>query len=138
MSFVSKKAALMNIKQYHIEHGYTFVVVESMSDRYVAKCTNYGNGCQWRIRVAFSKVGQHWEIKNIETPHKCFSTIISQDRHNLDLSQIATIVLHSVKKNPSIPIESLIVEITSRHNYSITYRKACLTKQKALAMEFGN
>jgi len=45
MSFVSKEAVVMNIKQYHIEQGYTFVVVESKSDRYVAKCTNYGNGC---------------------------------------------------------------------------------------------
>jgi len=55
MSFVSKEATLMNIKQYHVEQGYIFVV-ESKSNRYVAKCTNYGNGCQWRIRAAFSKV----------------------------------------------------------------------------------
>ena len=45
---------------------------------------------------------------------------------------------HSVKTNPSIPIKSLIGEIKSRHDYSITYRKAWLAKQKALAMEFGD
>jgi len=45
VSFVSKEVVVMNIKQYHIEQGYTFVVVKSKSDRYVAKCTNYGNGC---------------------------------------------------------------------------------------------
>jgi len=138
MSFVSKEAAVMNIKQYHIEQGYTFVVVESKSDRYVAKCTKYGNGCQWRIRAAFSKVRQQWEIKKIEAPHTCFSTIISQEHYNLDSTQIATIVRNSVKTNPSIPIKRLIAKIKSRYGYSITYRKARLAKQKALAMEFGD
>jgi len=87
---------MMNVKQYHIEQGYTFVVVESKSDRYVAKCTNYGNGCQWRIRVAFSKVQQYLDIKKIETPHTCFSTIISQDHHNLDYFCICLLLIKSI------------------------------------------
>jgi len=63
---------------------------------------------------------------------------MSQDHVNLDLHQIASIVVNSVRTNPSIPVKSLIAEIKNRYGYSVTYRKAWIAKQKALAMEFGD
>jgi len=47
-------------------------------------------------------------------------------------------VLNSVKANPSVPIKSLIAEIKNLYDYTITYRKAWLGKQKALALAFGD
>jgi len=46
-------------------------------------------------------------------------------------------VLTSVKANPSVPIKSLIAEIKNLYGYTITYRKAWLGKQKALALVFA-
>ena len=47
------------------------------------------------------------------------------DNHiNLDSTQIASIVMNSVKANPSIPIRRLIAEIKSHYGYSVMYKKA--------------
>jgi len=46
------------------------------------------------------------------------------DHVNLDSNQIGSIVLNSVKKSPSTPIKSLIVEIKNGFGYSISYEKA--------------
>jgi len=55
MSFMSKEATLNAIKQYHIEHGYKFLVVESKPDKYVARCIHYEGGCRWRLRALLVK-----------------------------------------------------------------------------------
>jgi len=138
MCFQSKEATVSPIKQYHIDQGFKFVVIESKIDRYVVRCSNYGNDCNWRLRASFSKVRQQWEIKKIEAPHTCLSTTLSQDHINFDSSEIAAIIVNSVKSNPSIPIKSLVAEIKNRYGYSVSYKKAWIAKQKALAMEFGD
>jgi len=71
-------------------------------------------------------------------PHTCLSTIISQDHVNLDSHQIVSIVVNSLRTNPSIPVKSLIAKIKNRYGYTVMYRKAWMAKQKALAMEFGD
>ena len=44
MSFMSKEAKLNAIKQYHIDNGYKFVLVESNPDKYVARCIHHDEG----------------------------------------------------------------------------------------------
>ena len=63
---------------------------------------------------------------------------MSQDHINLDSHRIASIVVNSVRINPSIPVKSLIAEIKNRYGYSVTYKNAWIAKKKALAMEFGD
>jgi len=74
MRFQSKETTVSAVKQYHIDQGFKFVVIESKINRYVVRCNNYGNDCHWRLRAYFSKVRQQWEIKKIEAPHTCLST----------------------------------------------------------------
>ncbi|XP_014503102.1 uncharacterized protein LOC106763420 [Vigna radiata var. radiata] len=105
---------------------------------YVIRCLEYHNGCQWRLRAAYSKVCKYWEIKNIDGQHTFFSNILSQDHSNLDSTHIASIVSNFVRTNPSIRIKSLIADIKARFGYFVSYRKAWIAKQKALAMEFGD
>jgi len=38
MSFQTKEENLSAIKEYHIDQGYKYVVVEYKIDRYVARC----------------------------------------------------------------------------------------------------
>jgi len=135
---MSKEATLNAIKQYHIDNGYKFVVVESKSDRYVARSIHHDGGCQWRLRASFSKIQSQWEIKKIDVQHSCLSTNLSADHVNLDSTHIASMVLTSVKANPSVRIKSLIAEIKNLYGYTIIYRKGWLGKQKALALAFGN
>ena len=66
------------------------------------------------------------------------SITLSHDHINFDASEIAVIIVNSVKFNLSIPTKSLMVEIKNQYGYCVSYRKAWITKQKALAMEFGD
>ncbi|XP_017441222.1 uncharacterized protein LOC108346671 [Vigna angularis] len=138
MQFQSKEETILAIKHYHITNDYKYTVVESKPNIYVIRCLEYHNGCQWRLRAAYSKVRKYWEIKNIDGQHSCFSIILSQDHTNLDSTHIATIISNSIRTNPSIRVKSLIADIKGRFGYSVSYRKAWITKQKALAMEFGD
>jgi len=76
MCFQSIDATVNAIKQYHIDQGFKFVVIESKTDRYMVRCINYGNDCHWRLRASFNKVRKQWEIKKIESPHTCLSTTL--------------------------------------------------------------
>jgi len=108
MCFMSKEATLNAIKQYHIDNSYKFVVVESKSDRYVTRCIHHEGGCQWRLHASFSKIRSQWEIKKIDAQHSCLSTNLSTDHVNLDSTHIASMVLTSIKANPSVRSKILI------------------------------
>jgi len=58
MCFHTKEATLSAIKEYDIDQGYKFVVVESKPDRYVTRCIHYGNERQWRLWASCSKIRQ--------------------------------------------------------------------------------
>ena len=102
--------------------------MESKPDKYVARCIHHEGGCQWRLRASFSKIRSQWEIKKIDAQHSCLSTNLLADHVNLDSTRIASIVLTSVKANPSVRIKSLIAKIKNLYAYTITYRKAWLGK----------
>jgi len=138
MSFDTKESTMSYIKQYHIDNGYRFVVVERKSDKFICRCVDYKKGCPWRLRASYSKRSFNWEIRKIDGSHTCLSTMQPVDHFNLDSNQIGSIVMNSIKENPSIPIKSLIAEIKNRFRYSVSYDKAWNGKQKALAKEFGD
>jgi len=54
--FSTKESTLNAIKQFHIDQGFKFVVVESKLDRYVVRCTSYGIDYRFRIQASFSKI----------------------------------------------------------------------------------
>jgi len=136
MSFDTKESTVSCIKQYHIDNGYRFVVVESKSEKFICRCVDYKKGCPWRLRAAYNNRSLNWEIRKIDGSHTCLSTMQPADNVNLDSNQIGSIVMNSVKENPSTPIKSLIAEIKNRFRYSVSYDKAWNGKQKALAKEF--
>ena len=70
--------------------------------------------------------------------HTCTTSLISQDHVRLDSSVITHNIVHLVKTNPGIKIKTLIVDMHQRFGYTISYKKAWTTKQKALEMTFGS
>ncbi|RYQ87433.1 hypothetical protein Ahy_B09g094951 [Arachis hypogaea] len=50
--FQDKDEALLSVKTYSIRRGVQYKVVESDYRRYVGKCTEFGNGCTWLIRLS--------------------------------------------------------------------------------------
>jgi len=85
------------IKQYHIDNGFRFLVLESKSDKYICQCIDYKKGCPWRLRASYSKRNFKWEIRKIDGSHTCLSTMQPTDHVNLDSNQIGSIVINSVK-----------------------------------------
>ncbi|XP_015946051.1 uncharacterized protein LOC107471124 [Arachis duranensis] len=50
--FQDKEDALLSVKTYSIRRGVQYKVVESDYRHYVGKCSEFGNGCTWLIRLS--------------------------------------------------------------------------------------
>ncbi|KAH1262859.1 hypothetical protein GmHk_02G005389 [Glycine max] len=138
LTFESKQAVVNVIKQFQFMHSFNFDVIENKSDKYIVMCNQYGNECYWRARVSFSKIRKRWELKKLNGIHTYTNSFISQDHVRLDSSVITHNIVHLVKTNPGIKIKTLIVDMHQRFGYTISYKKAWTTKQKALEMTFGS
>ncbi|XP_016169146.1 uncharacterized protein LOC107611766 [Arachis ipaensis] len=63
---------------------------------------------------------------------------ILQDDAKLESDTIADVISPLVEADPSIKIKSIIAEVQSRFNYTVSYRKAWLAKQKSVAKIIGD
>jgi len=64
--------------------------------------------------------------------------MLEQDHWQLDKHIIAQIIQPIVKTNPTVSIKTLIAEIKIFMNYTPSYKKTWLVKQRALEMIHGN
>ncbi|KAF1883662.1 hypothetical protein Lal_00012579 [Lupinus albus] len=103
MQFESKEATLNAIKQFHIHNSFDYLVVQSMSDKYVGCCKHFGTGCEWKIH--------HTKLTS---------------------SFILNCIINLASEDLNIPIKALVEEFVSHFRYSVTYRKAWTTKQLAM------
>ncbi|RYR01134.1 hypothetical protein Ahy_B06g079976 [Arachis hypogaea] len=131
MEFSFREAIIMAMKNYNIRRGVDYRVYESKSLTFYTKCTQYGSGCDWLIRV--SMISRKWYNGN----HTCTRATISQDHSKLDSNTIVEAIKPLVEADPSIKVNSVITEVQSKFNYTINYQKAWLVKQKSLEKIFG-
>ncbi|XP_016191917.1 uncharacterized protein LOC107632773 [Arachis ipaensis] len=110
----------------------------SRESTFYAKCKGYGAGCDWLIRASLIRKKTFWEIRRYNGKHTCTVGTISQDHAKLDSDTIADAIRPLVEADPSIKVKSVIAEVQGRFNYTVTYRKAWLAKQKAVAKVFGD
>ncbi|XP_016195615.1 uncharacterized protein LOC107636632 [Arachis ipaensis] len=61
---------------------------------------------------------------------------ISRDHAKLDSDTIADAIRSLVKVDPLIKVKSIIAEVQSRFNYTVSYYKTWLAKQKSIAKIF--
>ncbi|RYR01519.1 hypothetical protein Ahy_B06g080397 [Arachis hypogaea] len=109
MEFSSREAVIKAIKEYTIRRSVDYRVYESEPLTFYAKCTQYGSGCDWLIR----------------------------DHAKLDSITIAEAIKPLVEADPSLKVKSVIAEVQSKFNYTVSYRKAWLAKQRAVEKIFG-
>nr|XP_029152424.1 uncharacterized protein LOC114926119 [Arachis hypogaea] len=62
---------------------------------------------------------------------------ISLDHSKLDLDTVAKAIRPLVESDSSIKVKSIIAKVQSRFNYTISYQKAWLAKQKSIAKVFN-
>ncbi|XP_015953780.1 uncharacterized protein LOC107478147 [Arachis duranensis] len=137
MEFNSREAVIAAVKEYTIQRGVDYRVYESEPTTFYAKCVHYGTSCDWLIRVSLIKRQYCWVIRRYNGSHTCMRSTISQDHAKLDSGTIAEAIKSLVEADPSLKVKSVIAEVQSKFNYTISYRKAWLAKQKAVEKIFG-
>ncbi|RYR43476.1 hypothetical protein Ahy_A08g039884 [Arachis hypogaea] len=137
MEFSSREGVIKSIKEYTIRRSVDYRVYESEPLTFYAKCTQYGSGCDWLIWVSIISRKYCWVIRRYNGSHTCTRATISQDHSKLDLNTIAEAIKPLVEADPALNVKSVIAEVQSKFNYTVSYRKAWLAKQKAVEKIFG-
>ncbi|XP_015972341.1 uncharacterized protein LOC107495684 [Arachis duranensis] len=114
MEYSSRKSVVTVIRSYTVARGVDYDVYESEPQTFYAKCKIY-NG-----------------------RHTCTTEVISQDHSKLDSDTVAEAIRPLVETDSSIKVKTIIAKVQSRFNYTISYRKAWLAKQKSIAKVFGD
>ncbi|XP_025651326.1 uncharacterized protein [Arachis hypogaea] len=131
MEFSTREAVIKAMKDYTIQRGVDYQAYESEPTKFYAKCTKYGNGCDWLIRVTKMQKKYCWEIRRYNGNHTCTRSTISQDHSKLDSKTVAEAIKLLVEVDLPIKVKSVIAEVQSKFNYTISYRKTWLVKQQA-------
>ncbi|XP_015957176.1 uncharacterized protein LOC107481411 [Arachis duranensis] len=137
MEFGSREAVIKAMKEYNIRRSVDYRVYKSEPLTFYAKCTQYGSGCDWLIRVSMISRKRCWVIRRYNGSHTCTRSTISQDHSKLDSNTIAEAIKPLVEADPSLKVKSVIAEVQSKFNYTVSYRKAWLAKQKVVEKIFG-
>ncbi|KAL4276825.1 hypothetical protein AHAS_Ahas20G0245900 [Arachis hypogaea] len=137
MEFSSREAVIKAIKEYTIRRSVDNRVYESEPLTFYAKCTQYGSGCDWLIRVSLISRKYCWIIRRYNGSHTCTKATISQDHSKLDSITIAEAIKPLVEADPSLKVKSIIAEVQSKFNYTVSYQKAWLDKQRVVEKIFG-
>nr|XP_025625498.1 uncharacterized protein LOC112717770 [Arachis hypogaea] len=137
MEYSSKKSVVAAIRRYTIVRVVDYDVYESEPQTFYEKCKMYGRWCDWLIRASLIRKKDCWEIRRYNGRHTCTMGMISQDHSKLDSDTVADSIMPLVETDPSIKVKFIIAEVQSRFNYTISYRKAWLAKQKSIAKVFG-
>ncbi|RYQ94603.1 hypothetical protein Ahy_B08g089544 [Arachis hypogaea] len=103
-------------------------VYESEPLTFYAKCTQYGSGYDWLVRVSMISRKYCWVIRRYNGSHTCTRATISQDHSKLDSITIAEAIKPFVEADSSLKVKSVIAEVQSKFNYTVSYRKAWLAK----------
>ncbi|RYR15630.1 hypothetical protein Ahy_B04g072510 [Arachis hypogaea] len=129
MEFSSREAVIKAMKEYAIRRSVDYRVYESESLTFYAKCTQYEEGCDWLIRVSMISRKYCWVIRRYNGSHTCTKATISQDHSKLNSNTIAKAI------KPLVDADCLLKKCNCI-NYTISYRKAWLAKQKSIEKIF--
>ncbi|XP_057730889.1 uncharacterized protein LOC130946235 [Arachis stenosperma] len=136
--FQDKDEVLLSVKTYSIQRGVQYKVVESNHRRYVGKCSKFGNGCTWLIRLSLRKRKGIWEVKRYNGPHTCLATSISSDHRSLDYHVISAFIMPMVRADASVSIKVLLNATAAHFGFRPTYRRVWMAKQKSIALIYGD
>ncbi|XP_016168324.1 uncharacterized protein LOC107610846 [Arachis ipaensis] len=100
--FETKEKAVMTIKSYNIRRGVEYKVFESDQLKYHGKCVQFGNGCNWLIRVTMRQRKGYWKVRKYNGPHTCLEMEISTDHRQLDYHVICASILSLVMVDASV------------------------------------
>ncbi|XP_025692427.1 uncharacterized protein [Arachis hypogaea] len=137
MEFSSRKAVIKAMKEYTLRRSVDYRVYESEPLTFYVKCTQYRSARDWLIRVSMISRKYCWVIRRYNDNHTCTRATMSQDHSKLNSNTIAEAIKLLVEVDLSLKVKSVIAEVQSKFNYTVSYRKAWLAKQKLVEKIFG-
>ncbi|PPD96625.1 hypothetical protein GOBAR_DD06344 [Gossypium barbadense] len=104
--FNCKEDCVYAIKRYSMNISVDYKVAVSTPTIYVGECWKAAEGCNWRVRAAFIRSSQMWEIRKFVGPHTCTSTRMIEDHGKLDLKTISYELEPHIFRQRMIRLES--------------------------------
>ncbi|CAJ2648315.1 unnamed protein product [Trifolium pratense] len=135
MQFHTKADCVSAIRTYHIKQSRDYKVKQSDKERYVIQCKQ--PTCKFSLRAS-ERTNGRWVIGVIKNEHTCISLGLTQDHHKLNSTMISESIASLLHKDLSIKVKTIIAHIRDKFNYTVTYRKAWIAKNKAIENMFGS
>ncbi|XP_056690902.1 uncharacterized protein [Spinacia oleracea] len=139
--FSNKGALNEAVTSYSIKKNQRFIVLESRPHTVTFKCGRKPIGCSWKLRGSQKSYSSDvFTIVSYQGPHDstCVSDILQLDHRNMDSKFISYHIRNLVEADISIKVRVLIEVIKQQYHFTISYKKAWLAKQKAIAYIFGD
>lgn len=136
MEFNIKEGCVFAIRQFHIRNCLDYSVYKSNSKRLIIKCVN--EECTFKCRAYVGKGNGKWVITKVSGPHTCMSSTMSQDHRKLDSNLIFNNIKSLINSDASLKVKHIIAHIRETFNYTISYKKAWISKNKVIAAIYGN
>ncbi|KAF7825054.1 hypothetical protein G2W53_016218 [Senna tora] len=135
--FPNKKSLGEAVKKFSFKRHVNYNITRSGGKSYEATCVKHDNGCPWRVRACLKANLGMWLITKYGSDHSCATPSVSQDHNKLDSDIIAGLITGMVEQSTDVPMSQLIQRVKEEYQFTVSYRKAWLGKQKALAAVYG-
>ncbi|KAJ4809963.1 MuDR family transposase [Rhynchospora pubera] len=124
------------VLDYHIRENRMVVTDRASTKIYVLKCEQWPN-CRWRLSAVPTGDGVSFRIRFIRGPHSCSNEEVRKDHRNLSSNFIAQMIRNMVREKLDTSPKDIQESVKKRYPFTLSYNKAWLAKQKAIAHLFG-
>lgn len=128
--FKNKVDCVLSINNYHMTHCVDFKVSIFDKKIYQISCSNAP--CKFLLLVSYRKRIDLWEIGIMNFPHSCSTTILNLDHLKLSFQLMFQCLMPLVDKDPSTKVSSCINQIVYKYKFTLSYRQAWITRNKAI------
>ncbi|XP_057247564.1 uncharacterized protein LOC130589931 [Beta vulgaris subsp. vulgaris] len=128
------------VKAWSISRNQMFRVLESEPTKYVIECARKEVcHCPWRLRAIMTK-SFSFKIVRYVGPHasNCLGDITCGDHPLISSDFVADLIEDFIRTDPSFKVQSILTFVKNQYQFSITYKRAWLAKQKAISNIFGD
>ncbi|CAN1730953.1 hypothetical protein LINPERHAP1_LOCUS1100, partial [Linum perenne] len=133
----STKGQLVSLtKSQAVIRNYKYKVITSNPKEWAIKCID--TTCPWRMRSTLSNRYGFWIIRQLNNGHSCDRSTILGPHPQLDVTLISDAIMHIVRREPGLKVETVIDCILEKYHRNISYRKAWFGKQRAVEKLYGD
>ncbi|CAH9101750.1 unnamed protein product [Cuscuta europaea] len=139
--FDNKEQVINMVSLYPIKRNQFYLVLKSDKHKWVAECKRKKErDCPWRIRATKNKGNiDNFTIVRYPGPHSatCVGNTDSTDHVAMTSDFIAKDVIDILRTDPSLKVHTVIEMLKEKYGYTVSYKRAWMGKQKAIAEIFG-